>query len=32
MHEVLVPVWLGLHVSLLTVAVVRQVWSRVTGL
>jgi hypothetical protein len=32
MHEVLVPVWVGIHVTLLTVAIARQVWSRVTGL
>jgi len=30
--EVLVPLWVGIHVSLLTVAIVRQVWARVTGL
>lgn len=32
MHELLVPVWVGLHVTLLTCAIVRQVLGRVTGL
>lgn len=32
MHEVLVPVWVGIHLTLVLVAVARQVWRRVTGL
>lgn len=30
--DALVPVWIGVHVTLLTVAIVRQVVGRVTGL
>lgn len=32
MHEVLVPIWVGIHIVLLSCAIVRQVLRRVTGL